>query len=483
MKLIELYKSILDAIGLTADDKGLVSFNAIKLVNKKENTPIIIDGKRLVLPLHEHTSDPDKTTKIVFHPLSENILRGESLVISSMRSYITTRLDFTIGPIMIQLLDICADVTKHKHLDPDQSSVLTVAPMCDETTVSNFSTMMLRAIKENKSCFIKFYLKRSGVVKGQKFARAGIVSFPFFEEICKEQDTYYGVKLRKKDRQAIIGMFNYILPNIDKEETYNRGSNSDIAPFLDSLMKTFMGIGSKLNDVIEQFSSVAEDLRGLVINGDWVEDFQDLTALKSQILLIPAQPGNEGESKKNENQTGALSSSNNLQYTPPPVSGVINTTQPQTPVQQHTTGFVQTAPVQTNAQQNQNSEGKVSFSDLLKPTQQPVVPAVVWQQPMVPPAALPPSLLATMTPEQLVAAGYQVPGVNVPMNQMPQVYNNGMVMGSMPMVGQYNQMMQQQFMPGYSPMGGPGMARSVSTLAGNPMMNNGFSSQGYNGRF
>lgn len=329
MDIIELYKHILSDAGLTVDADGMASIDNSRFGVTGDKTPVLIEGKRLVLPTYKQLAE-NSNDKIFFHPLHENLLRGESQVITKLRGLFSTRLSFTIGILVQHMLDICASVNKHRYLNPDQSEVLSVAPNCDEQTCKNFASILYKCV-ENDAGVIHFYLKRAGVVKGVKYARAGIVSFPLFEEIQKNTGEVYGVKLRKKDYESIIGVFKYILKNIDTPEAYNRGSDSDMAPFMDALMKTFLAISSELNDIIIRYKGFDEDanLDALEFNAEWQDAFKDLSVMSRAIKLIPPQPGNEGESRKvelNVSQTAAAP----LEYVP----GTNNVPQQPQPMQQ-----------------------------------------------------------------------------------------------------------------------------------------------------
>lgn len=293
MNIIDLYRSILNCGGLNTDDEGYVS---VKFDTKQ--SPVLVNGKRLVLPTHKQLTSENWNDKIIFHPLSENILRGESEVITKMRSVFNIRLNYTFGVIAQNLLSIVSSVSDHKKLNPEQSEVLSAILEADETTLLSYTKIMLNLISESpEKAFINIFLKRGGSIGGKKHSRVGIVTFPLYEELKKTQETYCGVKLRAKDRQALIQLYQYILPMIDTEEAYNFGSDSSIAPFLDALMGTVLGIASKMNDVLELFGDFIDDGKELVFESDWVEAFENLAVMVPQIRQIPVQTGNEGKSK------------------------------------------------------------------------------------------------------------------------------------------------------------------------------------------
>jgi len=275
---------------MTADSEGFVSFS---MVGKKE--PVLIDGKRLVLPTQENQRNPQPDQKIIFHPLTENVMRNESETLNKLRSVFNIKLNYAFAALAQNLLTIATSVSDHAKLNPSQSEMLSWVKTADEQTVVNFSKMMTNVIKEKyDSAFVNIYLKRSGTVNMTKYARVGVVTFPLYAELCTEQETVYGVKVRTKDREAIKGIHEYIFSKIKEKEGYNVGSNSLVAPFLDSLMRTLMGIGSDINAVVDLFENKINDSDELKFSSDWWDDFINMDSLVNEIRKIPPQKGNEG---------------------------------------------------------------------------------------------------------------------------------------------------------------------------------------------
>lgn len=315
MEIIELYKSILTAASLTSDKDGYVS-SIVRADIERKPEPTLINGKRLVLPTNEQLRSPS-VDKIVFHPLSENIMRSESEIISKLRNCATIRLNYTLVILVNSVIDMISSVDKHKMLNPEQAEILSVAAEADMTTLDSFMKMYTEAMKQNKGgALITTYLKRGGIIDGKKYSRVGIVGFPFYKELSEDKEVYYGVKLRKKDRQSLLNIFQYLLPGIENDGIYNRGSDSTVAPYLDALMKAFMAVGSKFNDFIEEYKDFVEPSEHLLINSDWVESFDNLEVMIPQIRKIPIQAGNEGTSKLAE----AVNIATPVVTAPPPLS-------------------------------------------------------------------------------------------------------------------------------------------------------------------
>jgi hypothetical protein len=292
MNLIELYKSILKFTGVEVDKDG---YAFAEMENRRE--PILINGSRLALPTYEQLCDQNNKDKVIFHPLSEVILHGKSEVIEKLNSLINIRLNYTFGVIAHSLLNLAASPEFHSSLTSEQSELLYTIKEADETAVKNFVTMMVNGIKADaENVFVKIFLRRRANVRGKQFSRAGIVSFNMFEQLDTEETKILGVKLRKKDKETITALYKFMMPNIDIKETYNRGSDSMVAPFLDSLMQTAMAVASNLNDLLVNYKDHIDGAEKLMFDADWVETFENLEVMTTEIRRIPTQKGNEGKS-------------------------------------------------------------------------------------------------------------------------------------------------------------------------------------------
>ncbi|MDD2879639.1 MAG: hypothetical protein PHQ58_04315 [Rhodoferax sp.] len=291
MKIIELYKEILAAGYLFADKEGMISAKV-----KGSTMPFLIDGKRLVLPTKEHLKNGDWSNRVVFHPLSENILRGESKVLERFRNNINMRLNYVLSMVADQLFKLVVNVGGHKHLSPDQSVILSSVKNADEKAYTAFGNLVEDMGLTNKTkCIVHIYLKKGGVVDGKKYNRAAIVTFPLYEELLKNQKQVFGVTIASaKHRESIKQLLEYILPGIEKPHYFDRGSESQIAPYLDCLMQGVLGIASRINNIIDEYGQFMDSTDDLRYTDGWVEVFENLEQLKAEIRSIPMQAGNEG---------------------------------------------------------------------------------------------------------------------------------------------------------------------------------------------
>lgn len=289
-KLNGLYSSILRAAGLVADSEGYVSLNN-QLYTGTPNTPALIGGKRIVLPTDHHLRNPSSST-IVFHPLREQAMRGESETVGRLRNAIGIRLNFTFQALMNEMLQLAKNRAQHKLLDPQQAVALMSVKDATENTHVAFTELILRSTEAGNKPFVSIYVKKSATIKERNYFRAGIVTFPMYEEL-KDAEKPLGYAISEKERKNLLRLMEFVIPDIQTPNSYDRGSNSGVAPHLDALMKAFGGVASRLNDQIDLFDNVFKQ-PALRIDDEWVEAFEDLDALQPQIQMIPSQPGNEG---------------------------------------------------------------------------------------------------------------------------------------------------------------------------------------------
>lgn len=294
MKLISLYKSVLELGGMSADRDGFVSG---KLVGSKlDPSPVTIKGKRIVLPTQKQLTTSDWSDRIVFHPLYENVLRGESQVIEKLRSLITMRINVTLGILGTALLELAANTAEHSKMNPDQSMFLAKVRMLDDKTQGNWGDLLkVLDPMDGKKNFIHVFLKRSGSIDGRKYARVGVVNFPVMKHLVNDEEVF-GFKPRKKDLPVFKNLLEYIFKDILTDGAYNAGSDSSIAPYTEAMLRTFLNVIAPINDIIDLFAELRPELADLRFNSDWVEELDKLEGYHPDIKSIPMQAGNEGAS-------------------------------------------------------------------------------------------------------------------------------------------------------------------------------------------
>ena len=348
MKLLSLYEAILDYGTMKVDKNGFVK-NAYGTGNES----ILIEGKQLVLPYSDQLRNFNPNEKMIFHPMAENIFKGESQVVALMKQKIMTKVNISSCYLLQTLINILASPDLHSQMNPQQAELFNMGMDADTKTLTNFVKIMTHAVKNKPDKgFVSMYLNRGASFQGKRCTRVSVVSFPFYEQLVKEKEVPNGFPidhLRIKDKETLVKLFEFVFPELEKQEAYNYGTNNSTIPYLDALMFGSSKITSRLNDLVEIYKDYIEDYEQCLFSSDWVDAMRDIDSLKSEILRIPVQHGSDG--------------------TLAPVSGSeveqSNQAQPM-PVLQMNQIPIQQPQQQIQKPQSTAPKGKVSFEDILR---------------------------------------------------------------------------------------------------------------------
>ena len=298
-QLRDLYKSQLESLDIYDVGDGYLS----RRLSKDEYVPYVILGRRVTLPLDEFVRAATPTAEhIVFHPLSEDVLSGQSPVMRSLRLLVLNKLNDTIGKLAGAILIIMADTKSHSSLTAAQMTYLKTLPSVDEKCVANFNKILDEVESSGGKKFINIYLRRGGQVRDVSYKRKASVSFPIVDELNSDDQTIYGVSgLRKGDIKVYKALFDLILPDADVQDTYSAGSNSNVATYYHALLTAFYVVAGVLNVTSRALDEPIKKLLGesLIINLDWFEDFQDFNKFRD---LIPSCPFNVGDTESDDAQ-------------------------------------------------------------------------------------------------------------------------------------------------------------------------------------
>ena len=278
MKILDIYSDIVEFAGLTVDS------DKVYIPTSKNKEPYLVNGKQLVIPTSDMLRKFKSEDNIVFHPLSEDIIKGESPVISKLKYTINIRLNIATGILVQSLLNLVDSPEYHSSLTPEQSELLYAIKDIDDKTVKNFTSFMMKEVNDKEDrLFVYNYLKRAGVVKDKKYARAAVITFPFYQSLVKGEK----YKFRTKDIDAYLAIFRFIYPEIDDHDGYNYGSDSDVAPFFDALMMSSFKMADRLNELTERYKKFIDNYESILFNLNWVDSFSCLENFKNEIRSIP----------------------------------------------------------------------------------------------------------------------------------------------------------------------------------------------------
>jgi len=295
-KIVDIYKSLIGIAAMKADDDGFVSTQ----LGNSEKSPTLVKGKRLVLPTKDQQRLSGSGNSVIFHPLQENTVRGESDVMAVFRNHVNKNLNFVTAYIAVSLLDLAISTDSHPKLSPEQSEFLSFVKDADEKTFTSFQQIMEKImVGSAEDSFIHTYIRKGGTCGGKKYSRVCVTSFPFYENLNKvEEDkkpkAISNVRLRKADIAALNGLIKYLFPDINQPEAYFGASNSSVAPSLDVIVKATTPIYNRFNEICKLFSNVIEGIDQVIIDTTYQESFKDLDQLYYEVQKIPMQEGNEG---------------------------------------------------------------------------------------------------------------------------------------------------------------------------------------------
>ena len=307
--LIQIYKDILSTAWMMANEKGVIS----RMVDPEtgEKSPVMIEDntdnkkkKTAVLPIKENLVGLDNSEFLVIHPLNENPSKPASPVVDFLRRMMSVRLNWVLSTMLPELLVFASSPAKHDLLKPEQLDILTCLADAGKDSASKF-LKLLEASKAKNGHFatiVSVYLTRGGVVKEKTYHRAAIVKFTLYEELIKagSDNVVMGVKLSKKDRDLFKKLFERVIPGIDNPQHYSTGSNANVAPFMDSMMNTFLKLFSITNDMVENYRVVFSIPDLMIVPMEWSDELMDIDSLSSIVRLVPPQRGNEGDSRVDE---------------------------------------------------------------------------------------------------------------------------------------------------------------------------------------
>lgn len=324
--LLEFYTAILNSVNIGFNQNSMAHMNlggtAFPATIKD------LGDKRLVLPTREVLRASEWDSLVAFHPLAENIYRGESPVLKKLKSLINYHLSSVLASLLEELTEIAVDKELQKKLKPKQTRMIDRIPKVNGKTLNSFNKIINSISSKGSKRLINIYLKHGGRYKGEDYPRVAITSFPVMDEANNDDKTIFGVKMAsKKDFESFFSLMDYILPECDLAETYNHGSRSMDAPYFDALMHSYLKIAKQLNKVTWLFRKQLKDADALHIDVSWEDGLQDMSYYRS---LIPGLEGNDGELTISDKEKGQLEEQSQQTETPQaPVAAA-----PQQPTQQ-----------------------------------------------------------------------------------------------------------------------------------------------------
>lgn len=273
MKAIEFLRDVVDSIGCFAspDDEVLylVPSSESEYVSKplvsKSGYPYLIPTNANIKKLMVLEDDKAVLKCLPFNPITEDDIRLKTECFSSLVAQCRSRMMiefFETGILLINLIQNDKAVKK-KDVKLERfllsvNKVLTTknTKPVDETTFKHWTNVIKNSTQEGIG-IINCNVKRGGVYNGEEYNSLATIDFPIYKDIMdldtEENNSIHGVKLRNKDIVLFKEIFQLLLPDLEDDNTYRKGSNHVDYPAFISFFSLYL-------KVMENFRKISSQL-------------------------------------------------------------------------------------------------------------------------------------------------------------------------------------------------------------------------------
>lgn len=302
IKIIDdLYLPILAGLHIYPDESGV-----LHRIHRESNKICEVNKHKLCLPTDANLKSLSQQEYMFYHPMSENIARGDSVIYNYTKLALTLRINYTIIGLASILLAIANDKTLDGKLKSHQLDLLAALPKVDKKTVDHFNNVVGKTDLDS-NVFFSVYNRRNGKVGGVTYNRAAVVHFPLLEQLKNPEasDFWSNIKgIRKADYANYLALFNYLLPDWDVENAYSGVSDSMEAPSFHALIDSFVKVMKRLNEVMDKFRDIAD------VDDIYSSEIPAIETAISQLQkyanIISPLEGNMGECAANDAQVNQL---------------------------------------------------------------------------------------------------------------------------------------------------------------------------------
>lgn len=292
---VPMYSAVLTSLGCEVDANDLVSF----IMPSGDRSPLLVEGKRLVIPTPEMLGRINSEQHIAYHPLCEMIMLNESQVQAKIRNVINIKTMFVISTLMLELIGIAISndketISKSPYFDLFEQ-MHEATPRTQKAVKALVETLKPSGLNKR---LVNFMSKRVGKINDKEYRRITSVVFPIMDEFKANMpsDRIFDVKMAKKDKEVIYRLLKYIVPNIEVTDYYSQGSESMIGPNFDSLVKSYAMLMGDVNKVSWKFKDSLANVSFLNADLGYMDMIKDLEQYKG---FLPVLEGNQGEQNIN----------------------------------------------------------------------------------------------------------------------------------------------------------------------------------------
>ena len=435
MDILDVYLTTLPVLGLK-EEEGLIH----------NDSPVEVSGKPLALPTKPILRKAIEYT--IYHPASENITMGPSLVVSSVRAQAERFYNITLAKIILATIVVTTDTDVQADFGVTELDLLSgFHSGAKPVDVASINNVLNSAFTKGNHKLIHFAIRSKVDINGTHYNRGVIVSSPLYIKLNSALESsgpvkVNGIKLSKRAALVLKAAMDRILPDIDKKDTYSVGGTTMSAPIFQALVTTTMQLASILNTYINVFCKDKSDdhVEPIPLPDDsWMKQEKDLARA---IALVETHPGNGGSMKKNASTLASNEPAPRAAIVTPPQqpSTAVVSAPPQQPAPQQAPVYQQAPPQQPAYQQAPPSQQRNDWKQQGQPMYQQAPP-------------MPPSGFMNFQQQNRIQAQpmYQQPapmGYGVPqppyVQQVPPGYQQQLPNYGQP-VPQWQAPVQQQF--------------------------------------
>lgn len=294
----ELYIPLLASLNVYPNEDGSLSQRFLG------TDKLCTIGKRVVkLPLPEVINNLDSSKVIVFHPLAENVARGDSVIQNYLKQLITMNVSFKLFFLTQTLYNLAYDKTQHERLSGDQLTLLSLLPDADAKGARNLEEVISKVDMKNTRIY-NLFNKRNGKLGEAQYNRVAVATFPLFSEILNPEKSDVWKNVRKRDLKEFKMLFDYILPGWDKPDTYSAASDSMEAPSFQASVLAYLKVAKELNRIANIYSnyliSDEENIANqIIVDLGYEGKMSNLSKFRN---ILPILEGNTGDPISNGGQ-------------------------------------------------------------------------------------------------------------------------------------------------------------------------------------
>jgi hypothetical protein len=290
-KCTEFFAALLADVGCTFDEDGTIRHFERNSKGGVKHPKVKIENLDVVLPYKEQLQKPEGEN-IIFAPLNENALSGESAVITVLKKLSNTNIQYRLT---VALTTIAALLMSKAPIKGKLLNVIKDVPEYNKVTDEKLRKLLSRSGRLPISTnLIGIYLThKNQKFEGKSVKRLATVVSPLIQAL-KGDGQVWGLDVGDKHKTTIIALINAVLPDVN-DDFYTTGSNNHTAPYFHSLACSFGKVSERLGYIEDllrpyQTADVLACMPAPVVN-EWQEiaaDFSDIAK------AFPPLCGNNG---------------------------------------------------------------------------------------------------------------------------------------------------------------------------------------------